>query len=379
MHPFLPRMKMWLCLTIILVVWFISAVVTLPLAIYQNFGLSGDGAISCDEDWPQNESKSIFTISSFVLQFIVPCSITSYCYTKVSLVLRNRLRSKTIKRTFNPGQGDKPLLKKNNSITPRASLMSPISQVRERDLAEIQRKRRTNRMLISMILVFCVCWMPLNFIHITQDLLKLESTKFGYYSDTFFFLAHLIAMSSIIHNSILYALMNSNFRRELKRAIFSSSRIFPFLSPILTQLDPDQVATTGESQIRDSGERDKNRVREKFKKDFTSCNSVIRCVQFPSKDPHSSPNLETIAEYKKNNGNNLEKVLINHSTHPENKEFSTRLHPISTIIHNEEALVDYPRLPKKTRSINGSEGFIDEETTEDPEMQGGNTRTSDII
>lgn len=44
--------------------------------------------------------------------------------------------------------------------------------LRERDLAEIRRKRRTNRMLVSMVLVFCACWIPLNAIHIAGDLLE---------------------------------------------------------------------------------------------------------------------------------------------------------------------------------------------------------------
>lgn len=109
---------------------------------------------------------------SFVLQFVAPCSVISYCYTRVSYVLRNRLRTRRLvlvdeasaARAVEGGGGEANGGGGASALRPQA--------LRERDLAEIRRKRRTNRMLVSMVLVFCCCWIPLNAIHIAGDLLE---------------------------------------------------------------------------------------------------------------------------------------------------------------------------------------------------------------
>lgn len=109
-----------------------------------------------------------------MLQFVAPCSVISYCYTRVSYVLRNRLRTRRLvlvdeasaARAVEGGGGGEA-----NGGGGGASALRP-QALRERDLAEIRRKRRTNRMLVSMVLVFCCCWIPLNAIHIAGDLLE---------------------------------------------------------------------------------------------------------------------------------------------------------------------------------------------------------------
>lgn len=182
-YPFKPRMKTCVCLLMIVAIWIISVSISLPLGIYQNIKPDKEGTYICGENWPKEQARQFFTVTSLVLQYIVPCSIITYCYTKVSLALRRRSKTRI-------GSG---------------------TASRERDEMEIRRKRRTNKMLIAMVTIFVCCWLPLNMVLLVHE----YHNQFDYFTLTFF-LAHVIAMSSTIYNPFLYAWMNDNFKKEFK-------------------------------------------------------------------------------------------------------------------------------------------------------------------
>lgn len=181
-YPFKPRMKTCVCLLMIVAVWIISVSISLPLGIYQTI-TEQSGTLLCLEDWPKDQARQFFTVTSLVLQYIVPCSIITYCYARVSLALRRRSKTRI-------GSG---------------------TASRERDEMEIRRKRRTNKMLIAMVTIFVLCWLPLNMVLLVEE----YTSGFDYFTFTFF-LAHVIAMSSTIYNPFLYAWMNDNFKKEFK-------------------------------------------------------------------------------------------------------------------------------------------------------------------
>lgn len=184
-YPFKPRMKKNVCYLMIGAVWIISVSISLPLGIYQVIEET-NGVKACKEKWPKDQARQFFTVTSLVLQYLVPCSIITYCYLKVSLALRKRSRSRI-------GTG---------------------SMNRERDEMEIKRKRRTNNMLIAMVTIFVICWFPLNIVLLANEYV----TGFPILPvfPLIFFTSHVIAMSSTIYNPFLYAWMNDNFRKEFK-------------------------------------------------------------------------------------------------------------------------------------------------------------------
>lgn len=184
-HPFKPRMKVFVCLLLIVAIWVVSVSISLPLAIYQKVSwVEREQAYICYEYWPKTTARQFFTVTSLILQYIVPCSVITFCYTKVSLVLRARTRAKLGQKS------------------------------RDREQMDIQRKRRTNRMLIAMVTIFVCCWLPLNVVHVTQEYYQTED-EWRYFL-LLFFAAHVTAMSSTIYNPFLYAWMNENFRNEFK-------------------------------------------------------------------------------------------------------------------------------------------------------------------
>lgn len=188
-YPFKPRMKVFVCLLVIVAIWIISISISLPLGIYMQLSKGNTGDWRCTEKWPRDQAGQFFTVTSLVLQYVVPCSIITYCYFKVSLALKKRSRTKI-------GSG---------------------SKCRERDEQEIRRKRRTNRMLIAMVTIFVLCWLMLNIVNVTVSYEK--NYQFWYYYTLIFFIAHVIAVSSTIYNPFLYAWMNDNFRKEFKQVL----------------------------------------------------------------------------------------------------------------------------------------------------------------
>ncbi|CAH8491456.1 unnamed protein product [Heterobilharzia americana] len=194
-HPFLPRMKIWLCFIIIFIVWIIAILISMPLAVYQQKHYDPITNISnCRENWPKESSREVFTIVSFILQFIIPCSIITICYFRISLLLQSRLHTQI-------GSGIKTHLKEER---------------------EIKRKRRTNTMLIAMVIIFVICWIPLNILWMIMDIHSDKNINDIQNSQNFtliFFICHLLAMSSAVYNPFLYAWMNNNFRKEFHHII----------------------------------------------------------------------------------------------------------------------------------------------------------------
>lgn len=197
-HPFRARMTARMCLLVILAVWVTSVTISLPLAVYQQ--LSWDdlqGVYVCQEHWPIYSARQFFTVTSLVLQYLVPCSIITVCYSLVSAALRRRSRAKkglTANGGVVPGRGPN-----------------------HREQLEIRRNRRTNNMLIAMVTIFVCCWLPLNVINFTAEYYE-EMVEWNYYL-LIFFVGHVTAMSSTIYNPFLYAWMNDTFRKEFKRVL----------------------------------------------------------------------------------------------------------------------------------------------------------------
>ncbi|GFR92361.1 neuropeptide FF receptor 2 [Elysia marginata] len=122
-YPFKPRMKVYMCLLMIIAIWIISISISLPLGIYHEVSKSNESVHQCKEEWPKKQARQFFTVTSLVLHYIVPCGIISFCYVNVSVALRRRSKVKI-------GSGQR---------------------TREREEMEIRRNRRTNKMLIAMV------------------------------------------------------------------------------------------------------------------------------------------------------------------------------------------------------------------------------------
>lgn len=184
-YPFHPRMRIEICTAIIVGIWVIALLVTLPYGLYMQLELELQLNTLCEEHWPSEPFRKVFSSLTSILQFVVPFFVIAFCYVCVSIKLNNRAKSK------------------------------PGSKTSKREEADRERKRRTNRMLIAMVTIFGVSWLPLNIVNVVNDFYS-PASDWTYYR-LCFFMTHCLAMSSTCYNPFLYAWLNDNFRKEFKQ------------------------------------------------------------------------------------------------------------------------------------------------------------------
>lgn len=189
LYPFRPRMKIEVCQMIIVGIWFVALGLTLPYGLYRKMDRSEN---LCEEIWPNEHFRRVFSSITTVLQFVVPFCVITLCYVFVSLKLNSRIR------------------------------MRPGCNASRREEADRERKRRTNRMLIAMVAIFGISWLPLNLINVIEDFYS-NANDWAPFKFCFF-VAHSIAMSSTCYNPFLYAWLNENFRKEFKQVLPCFSR-----------------------------------------------------------------------------------------------------------------------------------------------------------
>lgn len=70
-------------------------------------------------------------------------------------------------------------------------------------------------MLIAMVVIFAICWLPLNIVHMVAEFHRSDLSHYK----VLFLSTHVIAMSSTVYNPFLYSWLNDNFRKEFQQTI----------------------------------------------------------------------------------------------------------------------------------------------------------------
>ncbi|XP_062983813.1 G-protein coupled receptor 83 [Elgaria multicarinata webbii] len=184
LHPLKPRISTAQGLTCICIIWLMASCFSLPHAIYQKlftFEYSEEVTRSlCLPDFP--EPADLFwkylDLVTFILLYILPLLIISVTYMTVAkkLWFQNAIGDVTIEQHF----------------------------------ALQKKKRMTVKMLLLVVVIFAVCWFPLNcyVILLSSQVIR---TNNGLY-----FAFHWLAISSTCYNPFIYCWLNENFRAELK-------------------------------------------------------------------------------------------------------------------------------------------------------------------
>ncbi|XP_066989952.1 prolactin-releasing peptide receptor-like [Macrobrachium rosenbergii] len=182
-YPFRPRLQITTCYLIIVSIWLFSITATLPYALYIG-QVEYEYKFYCEEYWPSEFIRQVFSGCTAIMQFAVPFVIILYCYVKISVRMNKRVKAK------------------------------PGCKSSKKEEADRERKRRTNRMLIAMVTIFGTSWLPMNVVHLVGDY-NATAGSWSYYN-LCFFITHVIAMSSTCYNPFLYAWLNDNFRKEFQ-------------------------------------------------------------------------------------------------------------------------------------------------------------------
>ncbi|XP_047364691.1 prolactin-releasing peptide receptor-like [Vespa velutina] len=219
LYPFHPRMKIEICWTIIFGIWMVALMLTLPYGFYMQFE-PYEPYTYCEEHWPSEPFRKVFSSFTTILQFLVPCFVITLCYICVWIKLNDRARLK------------------------------PGSKSSKREETDRERKKRTNRMLVAMVIIFGFSWLPLNIVNIINDFYP-PANDWSYYG-LFFFMTHCLAMSSTCYNPFLYAWLNDNFRKEFKQVLPCFSRTSRNSTPRLTEGCRSEKLCNGNNTVQES-------------------------------------------------------------------------------------------------------------------------------
>nr|XP_034347615.1 probable G-protein coupled receptor 83 isoform X2 [Arvicanthis niloticus] len=192
MHPLKPRISITKGVIYIAVIWVMATFFSLPHAICQKlftFKYSEDIVRSlCLPDFP--EPADLFwkylDLATFVLLYLLPLVIISVAYARVAKKLW---------------------------------LCNTIGDVTTEQYLALRRKKKTTvKMLVLVVVLFALCWFPLN------CYVLLLSSKAIHTNNALYFAFHWFAMSSTCYNPFIYCWLNENFRVELKALLSMCQR-----------------------------------------------------------------------------------------------------------------------------------------------------------
>jgi hypothetical protein len=102
-------------------------------------------------------------------------------------------------------------------------------------------------MLIAMVVIFAICWLPLNIVHMVEEFHRAELSHYK----VLFLSTHVIAMSSTIYNPFLYSWLNDNFRKEFQQIVPCLFKICWCLNRRRTNNPSTQLTNIGDGDIYD--------------------------------------------------------------------------------------------------------------------------------
>uniref|UniRef100_A0A8D0HH29 G-protein coupled receptors family 1 profile domain-containing protein n=1 Tax=Sphenodon punctatus TaxID=8508 RepID=A0A8D0HH29_SPHPU len=175
----------------ILLTWGFSVLMSIPFFIFHqitddpfsNLSFHTDfykNKVACIEAWPSVAQRRAFTTSLLVFQYCFPLGFILICYLKIFVCLRRR--------------------------------HGKVDRTRENE-SRLKENKRINVMLISIVLTFAFCWLPLNIFNAMFD--WNHEALMNCHHNLVFTLCHLLAMISTCINPIFYGFLNKNFQKDL--------------------------------------------------------------------------------------------------------------------------------------------------------------------
>nr|CAI5851811.1 unnamed protein product [Callosobruchus analis] len=152
-YPTKESLQLFGAALILLLIWLVALLLALPLFIFRHLvhhsiPLALDGHLLnlnfCIENWPIEHGRAYYSIFSLIFQYTLPIIIVSAAYVRISYKLRYRFTTGFVSSDDH-------------------------SQKNRRQLRG-RRLQRTNLLLGSIAVIFCISWLPLNVFNLVADL-----------------------------------------------------------------------------------------------------------------------------------------------------------------------------------------------------------------
>ncbi|XP_061452499.1 prolactin-releasing peptide receptor-like [Rhineura floridana] len=193
-YPVRRRIPMRYCVLVVAAIWVASLALAAPPSfhsVYLDLSSTGHDLFICEEFWSHMETLRLaYSCAMLLLSYMVPLvAVTaSYCSILAHLQRRNILG------LANPSQAQWN-----------------------------KQKRKTFTILLVAILVFSLCWMPLQILNLIRDLDPNFLILSKRYINVAQLACHFTAMTSACYNPFIYASLHHKFRAHL-RGLFCRSK-----------------------------------------------------------------------------------------------------------------------------------------------------------
>uniref|UniRef100_H2ZSF6 Kisspeptin receptor 4 n=1 Tax=Latimeria chalumnae TaxID=7897 RepID=H2ZSF6_LATCH len=186
-----PRVAM----AVSLGVWIGSFLLSLPMAMYHRIevGLWYGLRTYCIEAFPTESQQKGFILYTFLAVYLLPLVTICVCYTVM------------LKRVGRP------------AVEPVNDNYQQVQHLSERSVAM---RAKVSRMVVVMVLLFTVCWGPIQLFILFQGFYKDFQANYETYKIKTW--ANCMSYANSAINPIVYAFMGDSFRKSFKKA-------FPFL------------------------------------------------------------------------------------------------------------------------------------------------------
>ena len=183
-----------------------SILITLPEGVISEIVRDDHGNLYCTEKLPDG-LRMVYGSFLTITQFVIPFVTIIICYTRIMFKLQQR------------------------------DIEMSESMTTNQMVDEAARTSKMNKMLISIAVIFALCWLPINLFNLALDILfltgEVPSTSFT------FLIVHIIAMSSACYNPFLYGWLNTAFRAEFLK-----------LCPLCVPAQKEEIASAESERIK---------------------------------------------------------------------------------------------------------------------------------
>uniref|UniRef100_A0A8C0RZ44 Neuropeptide FF receptor 2 n=1 Tax=Canis lupus familiaris TaxID=9615 RepID=A0A8C0RZ44_CANLF len=199
-YPFKPKLTIKAAFIIIVIIWVLTIVIMSPSAImlhvqeekYYQVRLNSQNKTSpvywCQEDWPNQEMRKIYTIVLFANIYLAPLSLIVIMYGRIGISL--------FKMTV-------PHIGKQN---------------KEQWHMVSKKKQKVIKMLLIVALLFVLSWLPLWTLMMLSDYADLSLNELRVINIYIYPFAHWLAFCNSSINPIIYGFFNENFHHAFQDA-----------------------------------------------------------------------------------------------------------------------------------------------------------------
>ncbi|XP_051529580.1 pyroglutamylated RF-amide peptide receptor-like [Myxocyprinus asiaticus] len=174
-------------------VWIAAVMVGSPMLFVQQLEVKYDFLydhhhVCCQERWHSLVHRQIYTTFIMVALFLLPLAAMLLLYSRIGIELWIRKRV-----------GDSSVL----------------STMNHREINKISRKKkRAVKMMITIVLLFTICWAPFHIVHMLFEYNDLEKNYDEVTVNMIIAVVQAIGFSNSFNNPIVYAFMNENFKKS---------------------------------------------------------------------------------------------------------------------------------------------------------------------